>query len=103
MSNYVYQYISDYDLKDSLIDKELLLDYLNSKWSERTSKKFLNKLKENLDLIQINPELFPVSEFEELRKCVVSKQTTVFFIIEKNKIYIVSVFDTRQNPNKIKE
>ena len=32
MSNYVYQYISDYDLKDSLIDKELLLDYLNSKW-----------------------------------------------------------------------
>lgn len=87
----------------SLKEIRFIVDYLNSKWSEKTSKKFLNKLKENIDLIQINPELFPMSEFEELRKCVVSKQTTVFFIIEKNKIYIVSVFDTRQNPNKIKE
>ncbi|MBC5835744.1 type II toxin-antitoxin system RelE/ParE family toxin [Flavobacterium sp. F372] len=87
----------------SLKEIRIIVDYLNSKWSEKTSKKFLNKLKENIDLIQINPELFPVSEFEELRKCVVSKQTTVFFIIEKNKVYIVSVFDTRQNPNKIKE
>ncbi|WP_329807152.1 type II toxin-antitoxin system RelE/ParE family toxin [Flavobacterium facile] len=87
----------------SLKEIKNIVEYLNSKWSEKTSKKFLNKLKENIDLIQINPELFPISEFEELRKCVVSKQTTVFFIIEKNKIYIVSVFDTRQNPNKIKE
>ncbi len=87
----------------SLKEIRIIVDYLNSKWSEKTSKKFLNKLKENIDLIQINPELFPISEFEELRKCVVSKQTTIFFIIEKNKIYIVSVFDTRQNPNKIKE
>jgi plasmid stabilization system protein ParE len=87
----------------SLKEIKNIVEYLNSKWSERTSKKFLNKLKENIDLIQINPELFPISEFEELRKCVVSKQTTVFFIIEKNKVYIVSVFDTRQNPNKIKE
>ena len=87
----------------SLKEIRIIVDYLNSKWAEKTSKKFLNKLKENIDLIQINPELFPISEFEELRKCVVSKQTTVFFIIEKNKIYIVSVFDTRQNPNKIKE
>ena len=87
----------------SLKEIRIIVDYLNSKWSEKTSKKFLNKLKENIDLIQINPELFPISEFEELRKCVVSKQTSVFFIIEKNKIYIVSVFDTRQNPNKIKE
>ena len=87
----------------SLKEIKNIVEYLNSKWSERISKKFLNKLKENIDLIQLNPELFPISEFEELRKCVVSKQISVFFVIKKNKIYIVSVFDTRQNPNKIKE
>ena len=87
----------------SVKDIRNISDYLNSKWSERISKKFLNKLKENFDLIQVNPELFLIYEFENLRKCVVSKQTSIFFIIEKNKIYIVSVFDTRQNPNKIKE
>lgn len=77
------------------------VDYLKVKWSERISDNFLKELKRNIDLIQINPELFPISEFEGLRKCVVSKQTAVFFIIKNNTIYIVSVFDTRQNPNKI--
>ena len=77
------------------------VDYLKVKWSERISDNFLKELKRNIDLIQINPELFPISEFEGLRKCVVSKQTSVFFIIKNNTIYIVSVFDTRQNPNKI--
>ncbi|MBP6127124.1 type II toxin-antitoxin system RelE/ParE family toxin [Flavobacterium sp.] len=79
------------------------VDYLKVKWSERISDNFLKELKRNIDLIQINPELFPISEFEGLRKCVVSKQTSVFFIIKNNIVYIVSVFDTRQNPNKIKE
>jgi hypothetical protein len=32
----------------------------------------------------------------------VSKQTTLFFKYTVSKITIVSVFDTRQNPNKIK-
>ena len=77
------------------------VDYLKVKWSERISDNFLKELKRNIDLIQINPELFPISEFEGLRKCVVSKQTSVFFIIKNNTIYIVSVFYTRQNPNKI--
>ena len=79
------------------------VDYLKVKWSERISDNFLKELKRNIDLIQINPELFPISEFEGLSKCVISKQTSVFFIIKNDTIYIVSVFDTRQNPNKIKE
>jgi hypothetical protein len=33
---------------------------------------------------------------------VVAKQTTVFYQIRKDNIVVVSVFDTRQNPKKIK-
>ena len=44
------------------------VDYLKVKWSERISDNFLKELKRNIDLIQINPELFPISEFEGLRK-----------------------------------
>ncbi|WP_396217091.1 type II toxin-antitoxin system RelE/ParE family toxin [Flavobacterium sp.] len=87
----------------SLKEIKNIVAYLNLKWSERISDNFLKELKRNIDLIQVNPELFPVSEFEGLRKCVVSKQTSVFFIIKNDTIYIVSVLDTRQNPNKIKE
>ena len=44
------------------------VDYLKVKWSERISDNFLKELKRNIDLIQINPVLFPISEFEGLRK-----------------------------------
>ena len=88
----------------SLKEIRSIVDYLNAKWSERISKQFLNKLNKNLDLIQINPELFPKSENKNsLSKCVVTKQTTIVFNFNKDRISIVSVFDTRQNPNKIKE
>lgn len=87
----------------SLCEINSIAEYIEFKWSEKSKLKFLTLLNRSFNLIQLNPEMFPISEFEELRKCVVSKQTSVFFMIDKNKIYIVSVFDTRQNPNKIKE
>lgn len=87
----------------SLFEINSIADYIGNKWSEKSKIKFLTLLNKSFDWIQNNPELFPVSKYEGLRKCVVSKQTSVFFMIEKNIIYIVSVFDTRQNPNKIKE
>ena len=86
-----------------MFEINFIADFIENKWSEKSKIKFLHLLNENFNRIQKNPELFPISVFEELRKCVVSKQTSIFFLIEKNKIYIVSVFDTRQNPNKIKE
>ena len=62
------------------------VDYLKVKWSERISDNFLKELKRNIDLIQINHEFFPITEFEVLSKCVISKQTTVFFIIKNDLI-----------------
>ena len=79
-----------------------IVDYLIDKWSVRISDKFLDTLKVNLDLIQKSPELFPKSKSSNYHKCVVIKQVTIFYRFDYKKIYIVSVFDTRQNPKKIK-
>jgi len=54
----------------------------------------------------IQPDSCPKSsEFDNLYKCVVTKQTTFYYRIleEKNEIEIITVFDTRQNPDKLKE
>jgi len=72
-----------------------------ARWSSRVNLKFLQKLKSNFDILIINPEIFPPNKYNKLRKCVVSKQTTIYYKIEKNQIVIVSVFDTRQNTTKI--
>ena len=78
-----------------------IVDYLIDKWSVRISDKFLVTLKVNLDLIQKSPELFPKSKSSNYYKCVVIKQVTIFYRFDYMKIYIVSVFDTRQNPKTI--
>ena len=85
----------------SLKEIKNISEFITAKWSSRVNLKFLNKLKTNFDLLLTNPEIFPPNKNNNLRRCVVSKQTTVFYKIQKNKTVIVSVFDTRQNPIKI--
>ena len=81
---------------------ENLFEYLISKWSVRIQKKVAEKIYKNFKLIEVNCELFPKSNYNiDLHKCVVSKQTTIFYQVRKNEIVVISVFDTRQNPFKI--
>lgn len=81
-----------------------IFDYIESKWSREARIKVAKKIYKNFYIIESNPELFPISEFNtNLKKCVVSKQTTIFFSYNYAKISVVSVFDTRQNPTKIKK
>ena len=88
--------------KKSITDIRKISEYIEVKFSLRIKSVFLEKLRKNFDYIVSSPESFPLSEYENLRKCVVTKQTSIFYKIEGiDKIYIVSVFDTRQNPNKI--
>lgn len=81
-----------------------LLEYLESKWSERVRIKFAKKLYDSLQIIRANPEIFPKSETnKKYHKCVVSRQTTLFYTFTSKRIYVVALFDTRQNPAKIKK
>lgn len=85
----------------SINDIRKISEYIEFKFSLRIKIEFLEKLQKNLDYISSNPENFPLTEYEFLRKCVVSKQTSVFYTIRSKDIAVVSVFDTRQNPKKI--
>jgi plasmid stabilization system protein ParE len=81
---------------------QAIFQYLEAEWSERIRKEVAGKIYKNFELIESNNELFPNSFYNnELRKCVVSKQTTIFYKIRKKDIVVVSVFDTRQNPSKV--
>jgi plasmid stabilization system protein ParE len=89
--------------EESLTNLEDILDYLQSKWTEKEVVKFKQKLSDQLDIISIFPNLFPASQINPtLRKAVLSKQTTLFYQVDEKSIYIVYLFDTRQNPDKLK-
>ena len=81
-----------------------IFDYLELKWNLKVKTKFAFKLNEMIKLIKINPDIFPISEKNKrLRKCVVTKQSTLYYSFNSNQIIIVSLFDTRQDPKKIKK
>tara|TARA_B100000949_G_scaffold203170_1_gene192093 strand:+ start:163 stop:465 length:303 start_codon:yes stop_codon:yes gene_type:complete len=81
-----------------------LFDYLTENWSLKVKSHFVNKLDKNIKLIQKHPESFPESVKEKgLHKCVITKQTTLYYRFDEKQIKIVTVFDTRQHPKKLKK
>ncbi|WPR71989.1 type II toxin-antitoxin system RelE/ParE family toxin [Flavobacterium sp. NG2] len=79
-----------------------LLDYLEFKWSVKIRDKFIAKLDESISIIQNEPEIFPKSHVNKNQyRCVVSKQTTIYYRYNLKQIKVLSLFDTRQDPNKI--
>ncbi len=83
---------------------QTILEYLEIKWNEKTKRKFANKINSIMIQIVKNPELFPVSTVnKKIRKAVVSRQSSLFYHFNNKYIVVVSLFDTRQNPSKIKK
>lgn len=81
-----------------------LFEYLVIEWSVKTKKDFVKKLDDSIEIIRNQPEIFPKSKKgNNLRKCVVTKQTTLYYRFNAEKIHIVTLFDTRQHPNKLND
>ncbi len=81
-----------------------VFEFIESEFGVNSRVKFANKVNKSLNLIVINPELFPKSELNiRIHKCVITKQSTLYYTYTIKEIKVLSVFDTRQNPSKIKK
>lgn len=79
-----------------------LLNYLDIEWSVKVKKDFVKKLDKSLDKIKQYPESFSQTDFVNgLHKCVVTKQTTIYYKYDDTETYIVTLFDNRQDPKKL--
>jgi len=83
---------------------EKLLDYLATEWSERVKQNFIKKLDKSIKFVSTFPEATEKSDLKPgLHRCVVTKQTTFYYQFSDTEIQIVTLFDTRMNPEKIKK
>jgi len=88
----------------SKLQLEELVEYLEYRFSLLTKEKFISRLDSFVGLIQRDPEIFPKSKAnKDVRKCVISKQTTLYYNFNNQEIRLLSLFDTRQDPTKIKK
>ncbi len=83
---------------------EMLFTYLLEEWSYKVKSDFIKKLDKNVEFIRHQPESFPESDKQNgLRKCVITKHTTLYYEFNDNEIQILTLFDTRQDPKKLKK
>jgi plasmid stabilization system protein ParE len=80
-----------------------VFDYLESHWTPHEVKKFATHLENALSFIVKFPFIYPASPQNNIvRRCVLTKQTSLYYTVKDSKILIVTLFDNRQNPEKLK-
>lgn len=87
----------------AIFDLQNIIDYLLYKWTEKEVKNFVRKLDKRLELISINPRLFPkTKKRRNVRRSVLTKHTVIYYETSTDTIRIVTLFDPRQDPRKLK-
>jgi plasmid stabilization system protein ParE len=96
----------DKDLKwsdRSLEENRRLTIYLYNEWGEEIALRIQEQIDKAVIRIQRSPEHFQIfSKRKNIRRCVLSPQTSIFFREHKQDILIISIFDNRQSPKKRK-
>jgi toxin ParE1/3/4 len=92
--------LSERQLKD-------IFDYYSFVASSRIARKIINRILERVSVLETNPlvgqkeEL--LVEYPEDFRCLVESNYKIIYWEKENIITIASVFDCRQNPEKIKK
>ncbi|SMG50205.1 ParE toxin of type II toxin-antitoxin system, parDE [Marivirga sericea] len=83
---------------------EKLLHYLELEWSLKVKKAFIGKLDTVFAQISKYPDSAPKSDsVKGLHRFVISKQTTMYYKYDSKSVKIVTFFDTRMNPKRLKK
>jgi plasmid stabilization system protein ParE len=82
---------------------ESIIIYLESNWTSKELTKFFHKLEKQLLLLSLFPEAYPFSiRRRTIHRCVLSKNLTIYYTVENECLVLLSIFDTRQHPSKMK-
>jgi len=87
----------------ALGDLQNILIYLNEKWTQKEIRNFVRRLDKRLELIAGNPRLFPkTAKKRTIRRSVLTKHTVIYYEAAENSVTIVTLFDPRQHPEKLR-
>ncbi len=72
------------------------IEFIRVKWSNKTVLDFEEKVEKLLERLSKFQQLCPPADkYPMLRKCVISKQTSLVYEIKDNEIEIVTFYDNR--------
>lgn len=77
-----------------------IVEYLQQKWNEQVVDNFLNRLSEVLINLEQEPHRYRITETGDVREVVLTKHNVLLFRIKGDKVEVLTIFETRQNPDK---
>lgn len=88
--------------KRSLLNAISIKNYLITKFTQKEVAKFESLLRQFESTVSNFPSLYPESESQKLlRRAVIHKNTTVYYIFNNDKVAIIAIKDNRQSkPSK---
>lgn len=87
----------------ALEDLQNIIEYLREKWTQKEIRNFVRRLDKRLELISVNPRLFSkTAKRKNIRRSVLTKHTTIYYEVAENAVTIVTLFDPRQHPKKLR-
>jgi len=81
---------------------ESIIAYLEENWTQKEISRFITKFEKQLAIVSNFPFAYPISKKKNVHRCVMSKNITIYYIIRNNTVFLLSIFDTRQDPKKVK-
>lgn len=70
-------------------------DFISELWNEQVKTEFLNQLNFRVEQIRRNPELAPTFQDSEVRKLVIHKSVTLFYLNHPEHIRLLLIWDNR--------
>ena len=82
-------------------DIRAVIEYLKLRWSATTAEKFIDNFYTQITLISNQPFIGIASDkYKNVRRILITKHNALFYRVENSTITLLSLFDTRQNPDK---
>ena len=88
--------------EEAVENLQKIIQFLEENWSEKEIRKFAMKLEKQISIIKSQPHTFPKANNFDVRRSVLSKQTSIYYNVHQDTLRIVTIFDNRQDPKKLK-
>lgn len=85
---------------EAIKDLENLVDYLKSNWLAKVLNNFSSSLSGKLQTLKKFPLSGSASNAKHFRKKLVTKHSYLLYWVKENRVEILSIIDTRQEPKQ---
>ena len=87
----------------AVADVDRIVHYIEEEWGMKSTSRFIQTLQKEINRIRAFPYAFPMSGTNGVRRCVMSKQNTIYYQIRDSRVYLLSIFDNRRNPSDLED